>query len=250
MSRYPHTNNSYSLQVFEQWNWAWSKKSRWLNHLDKEFWHVVFRIKPACDTSGFFWLSDVKMRTVSGQQIWGSRNEWKSLFWNGAGFELQDSPYMDEIAGIFLSLEFLKHREQSVEARELLGWGGRWLMESKEDSWKTLNLSSSVLSRIGWASLSSHGLPLLLWAPLICWHFILSLWFEELSHTCNFTSLWVAPLSHPSPSSQDMSCRACALLLPVWWLSNYRCRRDVEIILAVWTLIQNLKVADPDKIVS
>lgn len=31
---------------------------------------------------------------------------------------------MDEIAGIFLSLEFLKHREQSVEARELLSWGG------------------------------------------------------------------------------------------------------------------------------
>lgn len=145
-------------------------------------------------TPGFFWLSDVKMRAASGQQIWGSKNEWKSLFWKGAGFELQDSPYIDEIVGIFLSLEFLKHGEQGVEdmARELLAWGGRWLMESKEDSWKTLNLSSSVLSRIGWASHSIHGLPLLWRAPLICWHFILSLLFEELSHTCNFFSLWVA----------------------------------------------------------
>lgn len=35
-------------------------------------------------------------------------------------------------------------------------------MESEEDSWKILNLSSSVLLRIGSANLSSHRLPLLL----------------------------------------------------------------------------------------
>lgn len=117
-------------------------------------------------------------------------------------------------------------------------------MGSKEESGKTLNLSSGALVKTDLANPPSLA--------VFHWSFTIFLYL-----CCNWTAFFdlqchltlSCPLKQSLPPSQDMLCKACPflLLLPVQWLSTYRSGRQVTMVLEVWKMIQSLKTIAPDK---